>query len=427
MQFVDRAYLAHESMASLEAVLPATMLSWIFLGFFQSVVAYAGVFVAQYHGAGDERGCVASYRAGVWISVASGLLLLLLVPVGGWIFSLTTPSADVLSRQKDYYGIITAGGFFVCGQMAASAYYTGRGRTRLVFWVNLVGNLVNVALDPILIFGWCGVPKLGISGAAFATVGAMALQWLVLTLAVRRETRKLDLRSPSAAARLVRPQTSRLVWNILRYGTPSGGYSILNALSFTIFVFVTGRVGDVAFAASNACFTVNYLLFAPMEGFALGVQTLVGQARGRGDDAGAGIALRRTLVLALGFVAAACIVVLAAHRPILALFTPDDLAASGEFISLGRRLLVLMAAWLLFDAADVIGSGALKGAGDTRFVFVWMLVCAFVLWMPLVGVVLACGGGMVPLWSTMIVYVVLLCIGTLLRWMRGSWRRHKLV
>ena len=51
MQFVDRAYLARESMESLEAVLPASILAWIFMCFFQSVVGYSNVFVAQYHGA----------------------------------------------------------------------------------------------------------------------------------------------------------------------------------------------------------------------------------------------------------------------------------------------------------------------------------------------------------------------------------------
>ena len=47
MQFVDRIYLAHDSIESLEAALPAGMLMWIFAGFFQSVVGYSSVFVAQ--------------------------------------------------------------------------------------------------------------------------------------------------------------------------------------------------------------------------------------------------------------------------------------------------------------------------------------------------------------------------------------------
>ena len=68
---------------------------------------------------------------------------------------------------------------------------------------------------------------------------------------------------------------------ILRYGVPSGVQSMLNILSFVIFVFRTGKVGDLAFAVSNAAFTVNYLLIAPIEGIAIGAGVLVGQHQGR--------------------------------------------------------------------------------------------------------------------------------------------------
>ena len=73
---------------------------------------------------------------------------------------------------------------------------------------------------------------------------------------------------------------------------------MLNILSFTVFVFLTGRVGDMAFAVSNAAFTVNYLIYAPIEGFAVGAGTLVGQRQGAGDSAGAVQAGHRTLILA---------------------------------------------------------------------------------------------------------------------------------
>ena len=166
LQFTDRAFLAHESMASLEAALPASMLAFIVLGFFQSVVAYSGTFVAQFYGAGDLVRCRASFRAGTALAVLSGLLALAAVPLGDWVFETFSRGADVIARQEAYYTICTAGGVFLFGQMAAQSYFTGLGLTRIVFWVNLVGNLFNVALDPFLIFGWCGLPKLGIAGAA---------------------------------------------------------------------------------------------------------------------------------------------------------------------------------------------------------------------------------------------------------------------
>ena len=415
MQFVDRAYLAHESMASLEAVLPASILAFNVLGFFQSVVAYTGTFVAQYHGARDGRMCRACLRVGTYLSLAFGAVAVLFVPVGIWLFRWISASPEVLSREVSYYGIVTSGGVFVFLQMAVSSYFTGRGRTRLVFWVNLVGNLFNAALDPLLIFGMWGLPRLGIAGAAYATVAATALQWAGLAVAARRAGGPVD-------GVKLRP----LVWRILRFGVPSGAYTVLNMLSFTIFVFVTGGAGDVAFAVSNACFSVNYMLFAPMEGFALGAATIVGQAQGRGDSAAAHLGAMRTLALGVGFVAVLSLLAVALCRPILSLFATDP-AVQAEFYSLGFKLFVLMAAWQVFDAADVIISGALKGAGDTRFVMAWMLFNAFFWWLPLVWLVSRLHNTMPALWSTMVAYVAVMCVGSIVRWRRGAWRRIRLV
>ena len=423
MQFVDRAYLAQDSMRALEAVLPAGMLMWMFAGFFQSVIGYSSVFVGRYHGAGDEGMCRATYRIAMTLSVAFGVLSLLLVPVGGAILRATVVSPDLLKDEASYYSILMYGSFFVYGQMAAASYFTGRGRTRIVFWANLIGNALNIALDPFLIFGWCGVPRMGIAGAAYATVFAMLVQMVILAVAARErgDGRREGLETGDGRRELV-----ALAGTILKFGVPAGLYTILNMLSFTIFVFVTGGVGDLELAVSNACFTVNYLLVAPIEGFSLGASTLVSQALGRGDpDAAAGEA-RRTIVLGVGFIAVCSAVVLAFAHPILDIFASRAGASAGEFHSLGFTLFVLMAAWQVFDAADVILSGALKGGGDTKFVMWWMLVVAFVIWLPVVFIVRRFHNTMPALWATMILYVAVICVGSLIRWRRGRWKMVKL-
>ena len=423
MQFVDRAFLARESMASLEAVLPASMLAYIALGFFQSVVAYSGTFVAQYYGAGEREMCRRSYHAGLLVALASGLLMLGAIPLGGWVFETFSNGAEVIARQKIYYGICTSGGVCLFGQMAAQAYFTGLGRTRIVLWVNIVGNLLNIALDPVLIFGWCGAPRLGIAGAAYATVFATAVQWLILAVAAHRTTG--GGREAADAAR--KGDFRNLVLRILRFGIPSGAYSVLNSLSFTIFVFFTGRVGHVDAAVSNAAFSICYLLFAPMEGFSLGAATLVGQARGGGDDAAARKVGLRSVILGGSIAAVASALVVVFRHPLLAIYAPPDPALANDFHAIGSTLFFLMATWQVFDAADVIVAGALKGAGDTRFVMWWMLFTAFVVWLPLVWVVAAVHNTMPALWGTMIGYVVLICVGSLVRWCGGKWRKVKLV
>ena len=421
LQFVDGVFLARESLESLEASLPASMLAILVMGFFQSVVAYSGTFVAQYHGAGDSHGVRMSYRAGLVITLAAGILAVAVIPLGLMVAPFMSENPAVVARASSYYAIVSVGAIALCGQMAASSYFTGRGKTRLVFWVNVLGNAVNIALDPILIFGLCGCPRLGMAGAAYATVAAMFVQWGVLAWCAERDLRQL--RGDGAADV---PRLWPLVGKVLRYGVPSGAYSALNILSFTIFVFVTGRIGDQEFAVSNACFKVNYFLFAPMEGFSICAATLVGQAQGRGDSAAAHRDAMRTLFLGLLLVAVLSALAVVFYRPILSLFASPGVQLS-TFYALGFWLFLLMAAWQVFDATDVIVSGALKGAGDTKFVMWWMSICAFGLWMPLVWAVAKWHNTMTALWGTMVVYVVVICAGTLVRWYNGGWKRIKLV
>lgn len=417
MQFFDRMYLAHESMRALEAVMPASTLAWVFLGFFQAVVSYSGVFVAQCHGAGDAAGGRRFFRAGEWTSVLSFLLLLPLVWAGDTLFPWIAAVPELVPMECAYYEVAMLGGFFLLAQTAASSYLTGIGRTRVIFWINLIGNLFNIAVDPLLIFGCWGFPKLGIAGAAWATVISQALQYVLLRVVIAREFRRVPTGGTKGD---VLPMWT-LLGRILRFGFPAGGFEILNMLSFTIFVFMTGLMGELESAVSNTCFTINWLLFAPLLGFSIGAQTMVGQFCGRGDTDGAAKVLGKALRLGLAFQVALFVIVLVFHNPILAFFTPPEAQGDTRFAELGFQLLSVMSLWMLFDAADVIITGGLKGAGDTRFVFLWMLFGSF-LWIALAGVVIWLHGSMVQLWMTGIPYILVLLLGSSVRWCRGKWR-----
>lgn len=413
MQFADRAYLANHSMAALEAALPAGMLMWVIAGFFQGIVGYSSVFVGQYSGAGDEAHCRASYRLALMLAAISSLLSLPLICAGRLVIALTSSDPTLTSAENSYFTILMAGSAAIYFQMAAAAYFTGRGDTRIVFWTNLIGNVINLILDPLLIFGWRFFPTLGIAGAAYATVISMSVQALILVLKTRGGvSAKVDF---------------AFLKRFLRVALPSAFYAVSNMLSFTIFVFVTEGVGSLELAVSNACFSLNYLLFAPMEGFAMGASTLVAQELGRGQPARAALAARRTMILGVAFAAIVSTLALAFAHPILDLFASGAGERAGDFHALGLTLLALMAAWLLFDAADIILTGALKGAGDTRFVMGWMLLTTFCLWLPAVFIVRRFSNTMPALWTTMIGCVVVLFLGSYLRWRRGKWRSIKLV
>ena len=429
MQFVDRVFLAQESESSLKAVLPAAVLSFLFICSFQSLVSYSGVFVAQFHGARDRCGCFRSYFVGLALAAAALLCLCGLVHAGEPVFRLFAPAAesDLVARENAYFTIVTPGGAALCAMTAASGYFTGLGRTRLVFWVNLAGNLLNAGLDYVLIFGLGPVPAFGIAGAAAATVASQAAQAAVLNfMALREWMRWRGSAEPGAQAQ--DGGFARLLWRVVRFGVPSAMYQLLNFLSFTIFVMLTDKIGGMELAVSNACFTVNYLLIAPVEGFSIGAATIVGQCKGAGDVHGAAKGAARAIWLALAYAGIVSVLVLVFHDPVLRLFiAPDSGFSHDAFVSLGFTLFLLMSAWQLFDAADVTLSGALKGAGDTLFVMLWMLVSSFLFWMPILFWTFYRFRSMAAIWSTMVAYVVFICVGSVLRWKFGHWRRIQLI
>lgn len=427
MQFIDRSFLARESMLSLEAALPASVLAWVVLGFFQSLVSYSGVFVARFHGAGDASNLRRAAQAGLFVALPAGLVTIALSFAGQNLLGLVAKTPDLAARQCDYFQPVMWGGILVYCHMAFTAYFTGIGHTRRLFWINLCGNIVNIALDPILIFGWGPIPALSIRGAAYATLFSLFLQNLTLFVMARHLFRPV-VDQAREAIQATRESFFRLVGCILRFGMASGGYTACNILSFVIFVFITGRTDDVDFAVSNACLAVNYLLMAPIEGIAIGAQTLVSNQLGKGSLEGAKCAARRTLTVAIALIVTLCIGTLILQEPLLRLYAPTGVPEeTARFMSVGRELIWMMMAWQLFDVTDVVLGGALKGTGDTRFVFGWMTFCAFGIWLPLVALVWRSAFTIQALWMTTIIYVVIVCAGEVIRWRSERWRSIKLV
>jgi putative MATE family efflux protein len=411
---VDRIYLGHMGDGNSMA-LTGVGLTFPVVSLIMAVTALFGVGGVPLFSI--ERGAGNDEKASRILGNAFALLLcssLVLMAVG---YSFMKPilfafgaSEESFVFAKQYLNIYLLGTVFSMLTTGLNGYINAQGFPRIGMLSVVIGAVCNIILDPIFIF----VLDMGIAGAAWATVIATAMQMLVLNGLAEFDIRKRGLVSGSCKA---------VAAKILRFGTPSGLYSVVNCLSFTIFVFVTGGVGEFELAVSNACFTVNYLLFAPMEGFALGASTLVAQAIGAKDLSQARRSARKTVFMGVAITAVFSIAAVIFARPILSVFAMKAGERAEDFIALGRILFLVMAAWQIFDAADIVLSGALKGAGDTKFVMGWMCVCV-ILWLPMVFVVKHVHNTMPALWATQVGYVVLILVGSLVRWYRGAWERR---
>ena len=110
------------------------------------------------------------------------------------------------------------------------------------------------------------------------------------------------------------------------------------------------------------------------------------------------------------------------------LFLSDRSSFDQEaFIALSRILVAILSSWCMFDVVNVIAGGALKGAGDTRFVMLTGTLAGFGLWVPMVIAVAHFRPSVVNLWLTLPLYVFVLAAVLLTRWCRGRWRAIHLV
>jgi len=425
MQFTDRLFLATYSVDAIAAALPAGIASFTFIAFFMGVGNYTNAFVAQYCGAGAFDRIGRALWQGIWFSIFSGILLALLYFVSDDIFRFIGHSPGIRSLEVIYFNVLTLGaGLAVLGSTLAS-FYTGRGLTWTVMLVHMAGAAVNIPLDYFLINGVGPFPELGIRGAAIATVVSYAI--IVLTLGLLIFSRKNRSRFGTWNQRGF---DRELFGRLMRYGLPSGVQFFLEVFGFTFFIQMLGRLGDLELAVSNIVLSIEALAFMPMVGFHIGNATLVGQAIGRAEPEGGVEATTSALHITLAYMMPLAAVFIFVPEPLLSLFETagQDPAQHREIVAQGVILMRFVAVFCFFDALNLIYSGAIKGAGDTRFIM-WTIgaVCLGLMILPVYVAVEILGAGLYTVWTFASLYACALGLSFMLRYRHGSWKRMRVI
>ncbi|WP_201027450.1 MATE family efflux transporter [Paraglaciecola hydrolytica] len=159
------------------------------------------------------------------------------------IFSLMGASEDLIVHIKDYMHVWYAAGVFLAMPMVGNSVLRAAGDTKTPSYVMAFGGLVNVILDPILIFGWGPFPALGIQGAAIATLisWAIGLFYIIYLLAVKRQLMQ---------ARLLNwPELKRSCGGILKIGLPAAGANMLTPIATGVVTSIVAGYGSIAVAA----------------------------------------------------------------------------------------------------------------------------------------------------------------------------------
>jgi MATE family multidrug resistance protein len=375
--FADAVMVARLSEAALAAVTTGAFNAYLAFILPMGTVFIVSSFTSQLWGKRKLRAARRFGTYGVGFSIAAGVGFALLTPLVGPALSLFAYEPAVAELMTAYLSVRLLSGFAAVGLEAIANYYYGLGNSRLPMFAQLCAMVLNVALNWLLIFGNLGFPALGVAGAAWASVIASAVAFAGLLFCFVRRIGEPVHEEPEPDEP---PDRSAEVRRMLRFGLPSGinWFLEMGAFVFFINVVVTG-LGTTALAAMNAVIELNSVSFMPAFGIASAGAVIFGQALGGKQLDHARKAVRLTVGTCAVWQLAVGLAYLSAPRFFLGAFSDDELSV---FFQLGVPMLMISAAWQLFDSVASALMEALRAAGDTVFVLWARVFIAWVLFVP---------------------------------------------
>jgi MATE family multidrug resistance protein len=422
MMFVDRLFLSRVGELHLAASMAGGLTMFMLSSFFVGTVGYVTAIVAQYYGAKRYQLCGQSTFQAILLSLACYPLLLGLSPLVRFFFVLAGHGPQQIELGYLYFQTLVFGSVFLILRNALAGFFLGIGRTTVVMLANLAGMLINIPANYVLIFGRLGFPELGLQGAAIGTIAGNATIFAILLLFYLRGANR-DQFNTSASLKF-KPQ---IMGKLLRFGIPSGFEMFLSVTAFNLFVQFMHSYGTVVAAAVTITFNWDIVAFIPMLGMSHATTALVGQNIGAGDREEAKRSTYVALRVAWVYSATMVALFVFATPVLVGAFASGFGANSDQIASLAVIMLRLAAVYTLADSAQLVFTGALRGAGDTRWVMRTSIGLHWIFSAVAVFLIRHLRADPIMVWIVFIAFVVGLGLVMFLRFRGGKWRQIELI
>jgi len=328
------------------------------------------VFVSREHGAGNDRAGARWLQHGVALAGVASLIEIGVMFGLARAFHHMGQPPEVLSEIGPFYTLIAVSLLPVLVFQVFRQFAEALGRPWVPMFIMLAAVALNIGLNWIFIYGNLGAPALGLTGAGWATLASRIAALVAIILWLRK----------AEAFRRVFPDTwitglqLAHIREMLRIGVPAAVMLFFEVGGFMVAAVMMGWLGATALAAHQIALSCAAFMFMFPLGLSMAVGMRIGKAVGEG---------RRELLrpIAGGALAMSCIImsVSAVGFAVGGEWLARGFVNDSEVIALAAQLLVVAAIFQLFDGAQVIGSGALRGLADVRvpavitFISYWLL------------------------------------------------------
>lgn len=411
-QWVDALWVRGLGTTATAAITTSVFVMWCVLSLNDVFGMGLSAYVSQLIGAGDRARAGAVAWQGIRASALMGLVGTLLGVFGARaIFRLMDTGGTIVADGAAYLGVVLAAAPLFMAAETCESVLRAAGDTRTPFLVELGAVALNAILAPLLIYGPGPFPRLGIAGAAWATVGAHAvrLSCYAVLAAKRHPSFPLARRAPGEPVRIL---------GLARVGAPAALIGMLFSVVYVAFARSASMYGAASVAVVGIGNRLEAIQFVLALALGLAGASVLGQSLGAGRPERAAEVVRTAQRWALATSLVLSVVFLTLPRQLLSWFSPDP-----QVWAIGVPYLRVLAITLPFTAIEIATAEAVMGSGHTAALS-WIYSLVSLARLPLAF--------LVPRWthSGVLGIAWLITISCIVRtlavlaWVaRGTWRR----
>lgn len=411
-QWVDALWVRGLGVDATAAVTTSVFVVWCVYALNDVIAIGVTAYASQLLGAGERaRAGVVAWR-GLRASALLGVGCAVLAALGARsVFGLMDPAGTTHGSGASYLGIVLLGAPFLMTALTGESIMRAGGDTRTPLRLDLSAVLLNAALDPLLIYGVGPFPRLGVAGAAWATVIAqVVLGCSYLACALRgHPALPIARRAAGAPVRLSA---------LARVGAPAAAIGLLFSVVYVAFVRAASPFGAAAVAVVGIANRIEALQFVMALSIGWAGAALLGQSLGAGHTARAEEVLRTGQRWGLVLSAVLAALYLAFPAFFLRLFSRDP-----EVLAVGVPYLRVLALGTVSVGVEIVTAETILGSGHTAMVS-WIYTVFSLVRIPLASLVPAWTGGGVVSIAWLVTITCVLRAALMVVWAaRGHWKR----
>lgn len=377
----------------------------------------AQIIIARRYGEGKLKQIGPVVEHSLYFLLPLALVVFLLMKFGSIYFlDLVVSSREVYEGTIDFLKYRAFGIFFAFINMVFRSFYVGLAKTKVITYTTVVLAITNILFDYLLIFGKFGFTAMGIEGAAIASVIAEAVAMLFFITYTYATVKFKDYNLFCFCS----PSMDRLK-RILKVSVPIMTQSFLSLFVWFIFFLFIEKLGESALAISNIIRSIFVVLMMPIWGFATATNTLVSYLIGQGRDNEVMSLIYK--IVRLCFLGVLLIVSfgLIFPRYIFSVYT-DSLM----LIDLGIPILYIVSIGALFLSVGFIFFNGVSGTGKTNVSLIIEIIVLAIYLTYAYLMVYKFNMQIVGVWTTEILYGILLALFSFIYLEKGRWRNSRI-